>query len=397
MNRGAIPEPVVTEGPGNDLVVVLPPAQDALPIQTGLPLPQPEPCRPILWVDASYLIWWVEGTRAPALVTSGTGASTGILGQAGTEVLYPTSLLNSDMRHGIRGNAGFWFDDAGEIGIEADYLFLFKETEQFSASSDGTPVLARPFFNIQTGAEDSQVFAFPNAATGSIDITADSRLQGGGLWLRKALVATNDNRVGGYDYAGTRVDFLVGYRFMQLDESLLINEAYQTAGPTQISLYDSFSAENTFHGVNLGLAAEVRRWAFSLELLMQVALGHSSADVAIDGATTTTAGGATVVSDGGLLALTTNSGTYSQKELAAVPELGITVGCNITERLRATAGYSFIYWSRVARPSDQIDRNLNPTYFPNNGPIAGAPQPQFDFVTSDIWIQGVNFGLDYRF
>ncbi len=396
VNHGPIPEPIVTEGPGDDLVVVLPPAQQGLPLdQPGLPLAQP--CRPTLWLDASYLMWWVEGSRTPALVTSGTGGSTGILGEAGTEVLYPTTMLNSDMRMGVRANGGFWFDDAGEIGIEADYLYLFKETEQFSVSGDGHPVLARPFFDIVAGVEDSHVFAFPNVALGSIDITADSRLHGGGLWFRKALVATNDNRAGGYDYAGTRVDFLAGYRFMQLDEGLRINESYETAGPTQIALYDSFAAENTFHGANLGLVAEVRRWALSLELLMQLALGHSSSKVTIDGQTTTTAGGVPVVSDGGLLALTTNSGSYTQNELAAIPELGVTVGCNITERLRATVGYTFIYWSRVARPGEQIDRNLNPTYFPNNGPAAGAPQPEFDFVTSDMWIQGVNFGLDYRY
>ncbi len=396
VNHGPIPEPIVTEGPGDDLVVVLPPAQQGLPLgQPGLPLAQP--CRPTLWLDASYLMWWVEGSRTPALVTSGTGGSTGILGEVGTEVLYPTTLLNSDMRMGVRANGGFWFDDAGEIGIEADYLMLFKETERFSVSGDGHPVLARPYFDIVAGAEDSHVFAFPNVASGSIDITADSRLQGGGLWFRKALVATNDNRASGYDYAGTRVDFLAGYRFMQLDEGLRISESYETAGPTEIALYDSFATENTFHGANLGLVAEVRRWALSLELLMQLALGHSSAKVTIDGQTTTTAGGVPVVSDGGLLALTTNSGSYTQNELAAIPELGVTVGCNITERLRATFGYTFIYWSRVARPGEQIDRNLNPTYFPNNGPAAGAPQPEFHSVTSDMWIQGMNFGLDYRY
>jgi hypothetical protein len=390
VDYGPTLEPIVTEGPGNDLVVVLPSAQHGLP--------QTQPARPSVWFDFNYLMWWVEGSRTPALVTSGIGGSTGALGDLGTEVLFPTTMLNSDMRHGARAGAGCWFDDAGQIGIEGDYLILLKASEDFSVSGDGNPVLARPFFNVVSGLEDSHVFAFPAVASGSIGISSDSRLQGAGLWFRKAILETNDFRCDGNDLSGTRVDFLAGYRFVQLDEGLLISESFEAAGPTRFDLYDSFAAENTFHGANLGVVAEIRRWAFSLELLMQLALGHSSAKVVIDGATTTTVGaGAPVVSDGGLLALTTNSGSYTQNELAVIPELGVSVGCNITERLRATFGYTFIYWSRVARPGEQIDRNLNPTYFPNNGPAVGAPQPEFTFVTSDMWIQGMNFGLDYRF
>ncbi|MGI6419010.1 MAG: BBP7 family outer membrane beta-barrel protein [Thermoguttaceae bacterium] len=390
VDYGPALEPMITEGPGNDLTVVLPSAQQAAP--------QYQPRRPALWFDANYLMWWVEGSSTPALVTSGIGGSTGALGELGTEVLFPSTRVNSGMRHGFRAGGGYWFDEAGLVGIEGDYLMLLEESEGFSASGNGVPVLARPFFNIVTGQEDSHVFAYPDVASGSIDISSDSRMQAAGLWFRRAILETADFRCDGDDRSGARVDFLAGYRFMQLDEDLRIRESFEAAGPTQFDLFDSFSTENTFHGANLGVLAEFRYWAFSLELLMQLGLGHSSADVVIDGATTTaTGGGAPVVSDGGLLALTTNSGSYSQGGLAAIPELGVSVGCNLTQRLRATFGYTFIYWSRVARPGEQIDRNLNPTFFPNNGPAVGAPQPEFTFVTTDLWIQGMNFGLDYRF
>ncbi|NLS96728.1 MAG: BBP7 family outer membrane beta-barrel protein [Planctomycetaceae bacterium] len=382
-------EPVVTEGPGNDLVVVVP------PLQPGTPLAPPYRSR--LWLDFEYLMWWLEGSRTPPLVTSGIGGSVGILGETGTDVLFPTSLLNSDMRSGFRAGATYWFDNERQIGIDGDYLIMLEESEHFSISSDGNPVLARPYFDVVAGHEDSHVFAFPDAAIGTIAISSDSCFQAAGICLRKAILETNDVVLPGDDGAGSRVDWVVGYRFVQLDEGLTINESFEAAGPTRFDLHDSFDAENTFHGVNLGMLAEMRCWGFSLELAMLLALGHSSADVVIDGTTTTTAGGAPAVSDGGLLALATNSGSYTQNNLAAIPELGVTLGYNITQRLRATLGYSFIYWSRVARPGEQIDRNLNPSYFPDNGPPAGAPLPEFVFMTSDMWIQGIDFGVDFRF
>ena len=47
-----------------------------------------------------------------------------------------------------------------------------------------------------------------------------------------------------------------------------------------------------------------------------------------------------------------------------MPELGVTLGYQLNPCWRATLGYTFIYWSRVARAGDQIDRDINPDLFP---------------------------------
>ena len=131
---------------------------------------------------------------------------------------------------------------------------------------------------------------------------------------------------------------------------------------------------------------------------MKLGFGNTHSEVLIDGSTTTTVGGGAPVTDsGGLLALSTNVGRYSQDHFTVVPELGVTIAYDITSRLRATFGYTFIYWSRVARPGDQIDRYLNPSYIPNNGPPIGPARPAFTFATSNFWAQGMNFGMEYRF
>ena len=97
------------------------------------------------------------------------------------------------------------------------------------------------------------------------------------------------------------------------------------------------------------------------------------------------------------MARQTNIDEYGDDDFAVVPEVGITLRYQLTCRLRATFGYSFIYWSDVARPGEQIDTRLNPNLFPpEQVPFSGALRPRFVFRDTDFWAQGLNFGVDYR-
>jgi hypothetical protein len=105
---------------------------------------------------------------------------------------------------------------------------------------------------------------------------------------------------------------------------------------------------------------------------------------------------------GGLLALPSNIGHFARDRFAVVPELGVNVGFQLTNHLRAFAGYNFLYWSSVLRPGDQIDRGLNELAIPNFGSQPGTPagdsrRPAVPFRDSDFWAQGVNFGLEFRY
>ena len=85
---------------------------------------------------------------------------------------------------------------------------------------------------------------------------------------------------------------------------------------------------------------------------------------------------------------------------AVVPEVGVNVGYQITESLRLFAGYSFIGWSDVARPGDQIDVGLNPNLIPTSatfGAPGGPPRPALAVQRTDFWAQGVNFGVEWRY
>jgi len=360
-----------------------------------------------LYLRTDVLLWWTEGFGTPPLVTTspqGTAeANAGVLGRSSTSILFGDQVLTDDVRTGGRYTLGWWFDPCKTTGIEATYLGLGEESSRFFSSSTGDPILARPFFNVQTALQDSGLIAFDedlgggetqNIVEGSIRIGAVTEFQTLEISLRHALVQECD----------WGIDFLVGYRWAQLDDDLRIRESTISNDPqgpapvgTTFVIDDLFDTRNTFHGVQLGFLMHKQYYRWSLDMALKLGLGNSHAEVVIDGQTVTTAPGeAPETFDGGFLALDSNMGEYHANETAIIPELGITLGYQLTPRLKATFGYSFIYWSRTARPGDQVDLNLNPSQFPP-ADLDGVPSPQFPFTFSDFWAQGLNFGLDYRF
>jgi hypothetical protein len=96
------------------------------------------------------------------------------------------------------------------------------------------------------------------------------------------------------------------------------------------------------------------------------------------------------------LAQASNSGGHTLDQFAVIPEFGATVGWDITSRLRANVGYTFIYWTGLARPGEQIDTKVNLSQLSPGG-LVGAAVPKFPGLTSDFWAQGLAFGLAYRF
>ena len=145
----------------------------------------------------------------------------------------------------------------------------------------------------------------------------------------------------------------------------------------------------------MGFATQWHQDRWSLDTLLKVGIGQTNTQVLINGWTTVIVNGATAGYSGGQLALPSNMGPHNSSQFSMVPEIGLTLGYDLTSRLKATAGYTLLYWPNVARPGDQIDLNLDPAQFPP--PTATGTKPEFALHTSDFWAQGVNLGLDYRF
>jgi hypothetical protein len=366
------------------------------------------PCGPVgrIYGRAEFLWWWTTGMDLPELVTTsplGTPQnSAGILGQPGTSVLLGQEEVLNESHDGARFLIGGWIDRCQWIGLEGDYFFLSEASENFTFSSTGNPILARPFFNVLTGLQAAELAAYPGLVAGSINVTATSELQSVAPRLKLNLLCEAPSSGPTNLPFGYRIDLMGGYRFLQLDESLHIVEQ-QTTIPDQVGetvafihALDQFDTTNTFHGGEVALEWDGYRGPWSVEVLTRLGIGSTNREVQIRGRTRTTTQGVTVNNSGGLLALSSNIGNYEEDRFSLIPEVDAVVGYAVTPQLRLKAGYTLLYWNNVARPGDQIDSSLNPNLFPPEIPNPGAQRPAFALQDHSYWAQGVSVGVDYR-
>jgi hypothetical protein len=332
----------------------------------------------------------------PPLVTTAPIGSTGVLGEPGTTVLFGGHLDNEE-RSGGRFTAGYWFDNCQTLALEGTVFFLANRNANFAANSNTFPVLARPFFNLNSGTEFSEVTTSPGLATGSIAVNTFSRLWGADLNLRYNVC----------DNCAWRFDVLGGFRYLSLREGLNIQESI-LASPTapmfpgdMIVVNDDFNTRNQFYGGQIGARLGWTRNRWSIDWLTKVAFGDTRQTVDIQGnQLITTPGGATSFFNGGLLALGSNIGSFSRDRFAVVPETNLILGFRVTDHLKLLIGYSFLYWSNVVRPGNQIDRVIDVSQIPNSGLTVaptGQGRPAPLFKSTDFWAQGISFGMEFTF
>jgi hypothetical protein len=350
-----------------------------------------------LWFTADYLLGWMQSRRLPVLVTTSTSSdrgTAGILGQPETSILFGGEHINDEARNGTRLGAGYWIDAQRIFGVHASFFILETQSSIFAAASQGSPILARPFTNALTDDPDAALVAFPGVLTGSIDVSATSRnLFGGNLAVSEQIL----NR------GGFRLDSLLGYRFLRYDERLLIQDARfpleaAFVPGTRILTRDDFGTQNEFHGGEIGLRAECCSGPWSLEVVAKVAVGNLNREVSIDGSTVVSVPGVTpVVRSGGLLALSSNIGTISNNDWVAIPEVGINAGWEVNSHLRLRLGYTFLSLGEIARAAEQVDTEVNTNLIPPSTSTAGPQSPARTFFNSNMWVQIINFGLEYRY
>lgn len=363
----------------------------------------PVPSR--FYVDAEYLLWWTKGDRVPPLVTTGPPiTSNGILGREGTVILFGNETLDPSARSGGRFTAGAWLGSCEPAwAFEFTGFFLAPKSVRFAASSPGDTILARPFFDVNTRMQLVQIVAGPGVAEGGVPVVSagsvavedTSRLWGLEPNFRYKLCCD----------CWYRVDLLLGARYLDLDEGLNILEALQISNGESRFVSDRFATRNQFAGPQVGMSAQFQRGRLTVDLRGRVALGDTHQVVNIEGNSVIIPAGAppgsAVGLTGGLLALPTNIGQFSRDRMSVVPELGVQVGYQVTPHLRAFAGYSFLWWTNVLRPGDQIDLQLDqaliPAFNPNPLPPTGLHKPAVPFRESDYWAQGFNFGLEFRY
>lgn len=350
-----------------------------------------------LWFTAEYLAWWLKDSPVPtALATRGSplDPAPGAIGQPGTQIVLGAQDLDNKLRQGGRFTAGLWLDADSDWGLEGDYFFLARRTIDRSVASPGAAdgqFLAVPFFNVTTALEDTA--DFPGSLPGMNTLAISSRLQGA-----DANVVCNLCRGDCW-----RLDGLIGFRFMDLAENLAFTTHTEGGAGFLFDSLDQFHADNRYYGGQVGARFEYYLGALFLRATGKAALGGMNQRVEIAGYTTTNlvTGGALETYPGGVFAQPSNSGDHTRIRRAFVSEADVQVGCRLTDWAAIFVGWSYLMADKVVRPGNHVDRSLNPTrtaVAAARGIEAQGPKrPEFDFVESAFWAQGISGGMEIRY
>jgi hypothetical protein len=373
------------------------------------PFTAPEPDHTTLWVAPDFLLGWVQPVATPIpLLTTGPATRTppaGVLGNSGVRPVIDGHGLAGGERGGVQIRAGMWLTDDTTVGAEARFFALTPTANALEVSSPGSPVLARPF--LDTTSRNS-----PAAALVAFSAPGNPLQQSGGFAFRYV------SRLWGGDIGSAfnlvrddclLLDLLPAFRFLQLREDFEMGELTRYAprsgtrldGST-LQILDVFRGRTEFFGYSAGARVGYRLGDFSALLTGRLDGGVSNGTTTIVGRTRTIspAGTATVAS-GGVLALASNSGTFSRDWFGFIPEGDFRLAYRIRPNLELTFGYTVLYWTDVSRPARQIEPQINfrqAPSFPTTVTSVGTLLPiNNDIRRSDFWMQALSWGVEWRY
>ncbi len=340
------------------------------------------------YAGADGIMWWTQRGHVPALVTTGPASAPG-----STILIGGPKDLDEQERYGARANMGLWLNEYQNLAIEVGGFWLAPRSPHLNIDSPNPPLIARPFFDVNTQQPSFDFVAMPGSFSGGVEVRKNDQLWGAEANLRHELCRTSC----------FHLDMLAGYRRINYEEDIIINDTRSIQSPliifgrSEARTFDSFATRNIFNGAQIGFEGELHHGRFFVDVRAKLAVGWMEEQAEIGGSTVVIpAGGAQRFINHGFLAQPSNIGDYTRNEIALVPELGFNVGYKLTPNIRALAGYSCLYINRMIRPGDQIDTSLN-LLQDQPGPLVGERRPRFLNKETDFWAQGVNFGLEIRY
>jgi hypothetical protein len=372
-------------------------AQDA-------PLPEPGPAdvSPIaggptldderLRVDVDFLYWFLERMRVPALLTTGTPTSGGVLGEPGTETLYGDDRIESrhDRYVGVRFDVDYWLDDCRTWGLNVSGFFLERDSTHFAVNWGAVPVLARPYVDAVTGTQQSFIIAGPAPGVGDLTgaFNAYSRIE---------LFGQDANLLHGLARGDTwKLDGLVGFRFLQMRERLDLTGVSKVLpdDSTLISQTDHFDTFDKYFGVQAGLRGEAHCGGWFVEDKIALSIGGDDQEIRTYGNRVFQTPQEKITTDYGVLVLPSNRGVFERGAFDFVSEVELNVGYEFSSHVRVRVGYTLLTWLNPVRPGDQITPINLAQVTPGAAPFAAHPFVPFreDF----FWAQGANAGLEFR-
>jgi hypothetical protein len=326
-----------------------------------------------------YVLWWLREGRLPPALTTSSPASRGLLGLPDTQTLYGDDRLETrhgDRFNGLRFTLDYWFGEERNIGIEGRAFFLERDSTHFKAQSDGSTLLAIPFFN-PDGSPGSDIIAGQTAAgLKSGGYVGYSRIE---LFGEEANCVARLLDMGSFHLLG-----LAGARFLQMRDRTDLTAAGHLlpAQTTLFGLEDHFRTANAYYGGQVGLREVLDLGPWSLNLGGDIGLGGNAEQVRAFGQQILQTPTQRIVTPTGLFVQQSNTGTFNHTDLNMVAEANLNVGYRVCKHMQLIVGYTFLLWDGVLRAGDQIDQVINP-----NG-----TRPAIPFKEDLFWAQGVNAG-----
>jgi hypothetical protein len=340
-----------------------------------------------------YLVWWLRDAHVPDLVgvIPTAFASGGELPPGAINPIFG-GMVGTGGHSGARLTVGCYFGPNDCVGVEASGFDLENGRRSTIISSQGQPVLGPLFIDPVQQRQVILLAAVPNERAGSVAIGLHDE-----LWAAEANVRFKTVTV-----FSDATSVLVGFRTLQFNEGLLIANSSVANDPEQTTLtsFDSFATHNEFYGPQIGISSDFRWGSAFLNCVGKLAMGDVHEVVNIQGVSQQFASGQLQsTAAGGILAQPTNIGHHSRDRFAVVPEVNFNLGYQFGEHVRAFVGYDFLFINNVLRPGDQInpvDGRQVPN-FERFDPTAKTTQPVFLFRETDMWAQGLNVGVEFRY
>ena len=364
-----------------------------------------------VWFNGEYLHWWTSGAHLPPMVSTLTGPQETV-----PVTLFGGDEIRNGDHDGYRMDFGMWLDCCHCWGIEADYFDVTGRPDGFDSgfsngyNADGTEhSFARIVFdpaatpNLQVNSVAEVGFT-----VGRITVQTSDYFQSAGIWLRRQLRAsewsTSNCDVNWTDSCARtfRLDAIGGYRFARLidsvdeqDDSFVFNQNQPNA-LYQYTYLNSYKTVNNFNGTELGLDGVYTMGRWSLDVVGKVALGFNNEYVRLYNQEFININDVVP----GTPAAPQNANPtqeFSRNRFAAIPELTVTAGYQVTDHLKFTVGYDLLYWTAVVRAADQIA--VEPTTGYPYGTLVGnySTLPAFSFNESHFLAQGLRLGGEFRF
>jgi hypothetical protein len=393
------------------------PADLAMAPVSGAILPEDYAGHPGRWMmraDADAVLWFSPVHRNPTPIDTPNLTGALALG-AGSDTLGDENI-SRHMIPGARVALGWWWMEENAwtpgrwlpmAGFETRFMFVGQRTATVTDNTEST--LVRPFFNVNTATPSAVIIAAPGLATGGISARVAQSIWGGEANYWRNLC---------YEWPGTTMslDGMIGLRYLNLDDNAQVTTTTQyftTIAPAflpafapfagnRINGIDSFTAHNQFIGGQLGARGNLIFDRFVVSGQFQLAMGNTYQELNIQGSQTRILpGGGVIVSPGSLLALPSNIGRHYRNEFTLLPEFGATVTIPVNEYLSFGVTFTSIYWSRILRAADQVDRAINVAQIPNFPGAAGAQavagaHPGVLFNQSDLWLMGAMLNVQLR-